>query len=214
MVGRRFLVPSIGVRVPTPELVELCGAAGMRTRAHNPRQSGSTPGAATKFGVEDTVVSAVQRYAVQQRRKREANRNAILNLLGGRCVRCAFDDRRALQIDHVSGGGRREQLIFGGGGYYARILEKVRAGSQDYQVLCANCNTIKKCERGEAPPRIHADVELPDRVLIGCGTHTSYRRGCRCGPCVEAHRLYSREGMRRTRISRSGVEQSGSSSGS
>jgi hypothetical protein len=32
---------------------------------------------------------------------------------------------------------------------YRAILREIKAGSKDYQLLCANCNWIKKYEKGE-----------------------------------------------------------------
>ncbi len=72
----------------------------------------------------------------------------IVTALGGKCVRCSFDDIRALQIDHVNGGGRQEEKLFKN--TYQRdkyILEHVDSGH--YQVLCANCNWIKRDEENE-----------------------------------------------------------------
>lgn len=70
---------------------------------------------------------------------------------GPRCKRCGFDeDVRVLQIDHVHGGGSSE--IRGGRGaglaYYYRVL---RDTTGKYQLLCANCNKIKRHENKEAP---------------------------------------------------------------
>src|SRR5271167_4186155 len=69
---------------------------------------------------------------------------------GPRCRICGFDkDVRALQIDHVQGGGSAE--IRGGLGagiaYYMRVL---RDTTGRYQLLCANCNKIKRHEEKEA----------------------------------------------------------------
>jgi len=75
---------------------------------------------------------------------------AVLMFLGVKC-HCGFNDMRALQIDHIHGGGRREMAMRGP---IAR-LQKVLKQPQDYQVLCANCNWIKKSERGESVPRKH-----------------------------------------------------------
>ena len=36
-------------------------------------------------------------------------RNEIIDLLGSKCIRCGYTDRRALQIDHIYGGGREAQ---------------------------------------------------------------------------------------------------------
>ena len=79
-------------------------------------------------------------------RRRRIRRAAALAFLGNRCVRCGFSDVRALQIDHVNGNGYAERN--GSGGAMA-IYKRVLAGSQNYQLLCANCNWIKRVEQGE-----------------------------------------------------------------
>lgn len=73
---------------------------------------------------------------------------------GPRCHICGFDkDVRALQIDHVHGGGSAE--IRGGRGaglaYYMRVL---RDTTGRYQLLCANCNKIKRHENKESLGRL------------------------------------------------------------
>lgn len=67
--------------------------------------------------------------------------NALL-VLGPICVNCGFTDTRALQIDHVNGGGCKERRKTGGTrAIYAKIA---RGNIEGYQVLCANCNWIKR----------------------------------------------------------------------
>jgi hypothetical protein len=75
----------------------------------------------------------------------------IIRLLGGKCVRCGFDDIRALQIDHVYGGGQRAARAAKRSniGMYSIMHEEIIAGSKKYQVLCANCNWIKRHEKNE-----------------------------------------------------------------
>jgi hypothetical protein len=77
-------------------------------------------------------------------------RKYAVDLLGGKCVRCGFKDRRALQIDHVNGNGAAERKQYG-----MRALEfiyerRFAGETADYQLLCANCNWIKRSERNEA----------------------------------------------------------------
>jgi len=50
------------------------------------------------------------------------SRQKVVDSLGGVCVRCGFSDIRALQIDHIK---------------------------NKYQLLCANCNWIKRYEDKE-----------------------------------------------------------------
>src|SRR5881394_22666 len=55
--------------------------------------------------------------AGQSRRNYRELRARALAFLGGRCVQCGFDDARALQIDHVHGGGNKERKSFRGPAY-------------------------------------------------------------------------------------------------
>lgn len=81
-------------------------------------------------------------------------RKKIIKLLGNKCVRCGFTDARALQIDHVNGDGANERRITGNTRtYYPHILNKIEKGSKDYQILCANCNWIKRHENKEYSKR-------------------------------------------------------------
>jgi len=79
-------------------------------------------------------------------------REAILKRLGSICKRCGFADKRALQIDHVHGGGKRE---IGKGYSYVWFLKLLADPNLDkkYQLLCANCNWIKRAERREFTKR-------------------------------------------------------------
>lgn len=74
------------------------------------------------------------------------NRATILARMGGVCVKCGFADTRALQIDHVAGGGNRERKAVARDSFYVRLLKH---GTNGYQLLCANCNWIKRLENNE-----------------------------------------------------------------
>lgn len=77
-------------------------------------------------------------------------RNRILDLLGNKCSVCGFSDARALHIDHRNGGGYRERKRLGQKRMYKKILEELESGFlNNYQLLCANCNWIKRHENKE-----------------------------------------------------------------
>jgi len=68
------------------------------------------------------------------------------------CARCGFSDLRALTIDHCNGGGnrQREQLKRRGVSFYMWLRRnKYPSG---YQILCMNCQFIKKSEGNEYGP--------------------------------------------------------------
>lgn len=73
-------------------------------------------------------------------------RDMIFAKLGEKCIKCGFNDRRALQIDHVNGGGTKQRGNLSGLTMIRRIY---RDNQSNYQILCANCNWIKRHEHGE-----------------------------------------------------------------
>ena len=79
----------------------------------------------------------------------------IFELLGTKCSNpnCPIPseklDIRALQIDHVRGGGMRHIKNVPRNHYYKSILNEIKAGSKDYQLLCAYCNWMKRFENKE-----------------------------------------------------------------
>lgn len=77
---------------------------------------------------------------------RQALRAQCIEKYGGRCCRCQFDDPRALQFDHVNGDGRLEISKKSREQYYRTILNDETG---KYQLLCANCNWIKRYENEE-----------------------------------------------------------------
>ena len=83
-------------------------------------------------------------------RKKNANRFKLINFLGGICCKCPVNDERALQLDHKNGGGTQEWRKFGGHTkmivYYLNHLDEAK---KNLQVLCSNCNLIKKYELKE-----------------------------------------------------------------
>lgn len=83
----------------------------------------------------------------------------IFRHFGYKCARCGFSDTRALQIDHPHGGGRQERKQKSAGvSYYRFVLDHI----ENYQLLCANCNWIKREENDE----IHSMKEDARRPLI------------------------------------------------
>lgn len=61
-------------------------------------------------------------------------------------------DRRCLQVDHVNGGGYEDyKESRDSAGLYLKII---RDTAHTYQLLCANCNWIKRSNRKESNPCI------------------------------------------------------------
>ena len=105
---------------------------------------------------------AIQNYFKTEKGKRALRRSGkvynlrqrarLFDILGGqKCIKCEYDDFRALQIDHKSGNGLEDIRRIGGGGvnlvqYYMKHKDEAR---EKLQVLCANCNWIKRYEESE-----------------------------------------------------------------
>lgn len=66
------------------------------------------------------------------------------------CARCGFSDFRALQLDHVLGDGGKERA---GRKKINRAIVRGQIDISRYQVLCANCNWIKRYENNEGKHR-------------------------------------------------------------
>lgn len=85
------------------------------------------------------------------RDRRRGERRKLIEAMGGKCVRCGFSDHRALQIDHVLGDGYSECVLtksgYRGRSYSFGDILADKTGR--YQLLCANCNWIKRYENGE-----------------------------------------------------------------
>lgn len=73
---------------------------------------------------------------------------AAIKAMGGKCVRCGFADARALQFDHVEACGKARKGTLD-------ICYDVLHGEAGgwIQLLCANCNWIKRWEAAEVPLR-------------------------------------------------------------
>ena len=70
-------------------------------------------------------------------------REKVFEVLGAECVQCGYDDKRALQFDHINNNGAKERKKYKGYAVYRRI---VKVKGKSYQVLCCNCNWIKRVE--------------------------------------------------------------------
>lgn len=95
------------------------------------------------------------RARARLREKRAGIREEIINLMGGKCSSCGFDDHRALQIDHVNSDGKDHRKIFANRAfaYYKDIRDSFVSGDGRFQLLCANCNWIKRHELEEHTKR-------------------------------------------------------------
>ena len=86
----------------------------------------------------------------RQREKAIKLRKEAQNKLGGRCIKCGYSDWRALCADHINGGGYKERKEISGHGIWRKIRDgPIEEIKKEYQLLCSNCNMIKKIENKE-----------------------------------------------------------------
>jgi hypothetical protein len=63
------------------------------------------------------------------------------------CVKCGFDDIRALSIDHKNSDGASHRKELNGKNFYKWLIEN--QFPSNFQVLCMNCQFIKRHEENE-----------------------------------------------------------------
>lgn len=64
-----------------------------------------------------------------------------IDMLGGKCIRCGFDNFRALQIDHIVPDLQGRKVH--NGSKNARNVVSGKLNIAEVQLLCANCHWIK-----------------------------------------------------------------------
>jgi len=84
-----------------------------------------------------------------QKKNHAKNRLELFKMFGNKCKRCGFKDVRALQIDHIHGGGIKERRDYNTKDYHRLVLKSLKNKENKYQLLCANCNWIKRHENQE-----------------------------------------------------------------
>ena len=108
--------------------------------------------------------AAYMRTYIKARRK--VRRARLIELLGGRCVRCGSTDE--LEFDHID----PETKVFAVGSDMSRAWDKLVKEALKCQLLCRECHVAKGIE------------DRPDPA------HSYYRYwyyGCRCATCKAAN---------------------------
>jgi hypothetical protein len=90
-------------------------------------------------------------YCLKKEHIRNKNRNYFRDLrektiiiLGGKCVICGFNNFKALQISQIN-----ENITYKGKynekqKFYKYVIQSVDNGNCEFQLICANCNSIKR----------------------------------------------------------------------
>ena len=74
---------------------------------------------------------------------RNKTRNEVFGHYGRVCS-CGFHDMRALTIDHINGGGNKHRKEIKRGGCHFYVWLKQQGFPQGFQVMCMNCQFIKR----------------------------------------------------------------------
>ena len=99
-----------------------------------------------KFNAKESYLKYSRDY---QRLLRKKTRKEALEKLGNKCIRCGIIDWLVLQIDHVNGGGTKEGKKFKNRFMFHKKIARGEIETSCYQILCANCNWIKRYENNE-----------------------------------------------------------------
>jgi hypothetical protein len=81
------------------------------------------------------------------------DRMIVINAYGGKCEKCGFQDFRALQFDHVQGGGSKDLK-----GKSPTAIRKalMPVNKEKFALLCANCNWKRR----------YTDIHLPRNANV------------------------------------------------
>lgn len=83
----------------------------------------------------------VKRRRDRRKAYRDKLRKEVLEFFGGKCVYCDCDETKALEINHVNGGGRKAATNrVGTAQYYLNIL-KGRV-EEELELTCRVCNSV------------------------------------------------------------------------
>jgi len=117
-------------------------------------------------------------YMAQRKKKR---RNLLIEMSGGKCVRCASTE--ILNFDHKEPKDRSFRLNGKDlDGSWNKILDEWKK----CQLLCRKCHLLKTKENGEYKEPVNKGVSKYGEVLPKHGCESAYARGCRCSSCCKA----------------------------
>jgi len=119
---------------------------------------------------EEILKSRHDRYLLNKKREREINHeyqeSLKLEVLGHysggfpKCAKCGIEDIRVLSIDHINGDGCKHRRELGmGAGFPFYCWLKKNNYPLGFQVLCFNCQAIKRFEGKESGGRKEKEAE-------------------------------------------------------
>ena len=85
-----------------------------------------------------------EKYNAQSVAAKKRERERLYEMYGHVCAMCWFEDKRALTLDHKNNNGNEERAELGERGVYRKA--KAAHRPDEYQILCMNCQFIKRTE--------------------------------------------------------------------
>jgi len=121
-----------------------------------------------KHGVRAECKKCFSRHAPKEMQHRKDRRIEVITMYGGKCVCCGDTTIEHLVIDHINGNGNIERLTWKNSN--SMYLELKRRGypTDNYQVLCHNCN-ITKHIYGKPAMQIHNEQKELTEGYLGEG---------------------------------------------
>ena len=74
-------------------------------------------------------------------------------------MHCGHTDPRVLQVDHLHGGGSAHRKKIGASPI--TLFKAIKENPDQFQLLCANCNWVKRAEEKEHLVSVHEEIK-PD----------------------------------------------------
>jgi hypothetical protein len=102
--------------------------------------------AVKKFDHESKKEKKMGPRNIRDRDNYRKDKDSAFETLGGYiCIKCKFKDSRALDIEHIHGGGNKHRDEFSRqDGFYRDIRDNPEKSKKILQIMCRNCNTIKQ----------------------------------------------------------------------
>lgn len=79
-------------------------------------------------------------------RLKQHRKEALESIGQLKCLKCGIDDYRVLVIDHINGGGNMERKALNS---VVKFYKLVKKEPNRYQILCHNCNYLKRIDNNE-----------------------------------------------------------------
>jgi len=155
--GRGLYVAILNGEFPLEDFQLLCARCNWVKRYENNEITSPPTKGTRKKEVVGSQYERIRNNPESQEKRRirsiktTANlRTFILDLYGNKCNHCGYnEDLRALQVDHIEQAKEdRNAKDRSGEGLY-RMIKNGSKNKEDFQLLCANCNFVKRYDNQE-----------------------------------------------------------------